>query len=53
MTTQDKRKQKVKKLKTQISQGVHPMQNADVNVRKKAAHRAADKMINGVLEKQK
>jgi len=53
MNTSDKRKQKVKKIQDQVAQGLHPMQHTDEVVRKKAAMRAAEKMINGVMEKQK
>lgn len=53
MNTPDKRKQKVKKIQAQVAQGLHPMQHADEAVRKKAAFKAAEKMVNGVMEKQK
>lgn len=53
MTAPDKRKNKVKSIQQQVAQGIHPMQDADVNVRTKAAMRAAEKMITMVLEKQK
>ncbi len=53
MKTSDKRKRKVKAIKDQVAQGLHPLQHPDVKVREKAASRVADKMISTVLEKQK
>jgi hypothetical protein len=53
MTGSDKRKAKVKAIQAQVTEGLHPMQDPNVNVRRKAALRVADKMISSVQEKQK
>jgi hypothetical protein len=53
MTGSDKRKIKVKAIEAQINEGLHPMQDPNVNVRKKAALRVAEKMINNLKEKSK
>jgi hypothetical protein len=53
MNTPAQRKQKVKRIQAQVAEGVHPLQHTDHAVRKKVALRVADKMVNGVLEKQK
>jgi hypothetical protein len=53
MKTSDKRKAKVKVVQDQVAQGLHPMQDPELKVRKKVAIRIADKMISSVLEKQK
>lgn len=53
MTASEKRKSKVKAVQLQIAEGIHPMQDPDVKVRKKAALRVADKMISSVKVKQK
>lgn len=49
----DKRRIKVKTIQSQVDEGLHPMQDTNLNVRKKAALRVADKMISSVKEKSK
>lgn len=48
-----KRKERIKAIQQQIDEGLHPMQNSNLSVRKKAALRIADKMIDSVEIKQK
>lgn len=52
MSTTEKRKNKVKALKEQIEQGTHPLQNQDLEQRKKAAESVAQKIITKSLNKK-
>jgi hypothetical protein len=48
MTTKQRKKQ-VEALREQVEAGLHPMQSADPQVRKKAATQIAEKMIAQAL----
>lgn len=52
MSTTEKRKNKVKTLKEQVEQGTHPLQNQDLEQRKKAAESVAQKIITKSLNKK-
>lgn len=43
------KRDKIDKLKQEIEQGLHPMQHADIEKRKKSAEAMADKIINKAL----